>query len=596
MNDIKKIIYIFNKRQKIEFVFLIVITVIGGFVELLGVSSILPLVNTIMDENIIFENEIYFYIYSLLNMKSAREFVGLMAIALVVVFVIKNLYIVFMNNLHYKFIFSCQKKLSNHLFSSYMKQRYSFHLMHNSAELQRNVLQDVAVFSSTITAVMQLMTEIVVCVLLVAYLLSVDITTTISVILIVGVSTGIFYLFYHKFLGKCGQRYRELNALNIKWLQQSFGGVKEIKILHRETFFIDVFHNQYTRATDAVHRQKLLGVLPKPLMETLCIGGLLSVIAIQIYNGADAMNFIPTISVFAVAAFRMLPSFNRITSDLSVVMFNRAGVNAIYEELHSIEEMQDAYEESERVEQEYRLKMPLIFEKQIEVKDIWYRYENTETDVLKGINLVIPKNSSVAFIGASGSGKTTLVDNILGVLQPFSGKICVDGIDIRENILSWYDKLGYIPQNIYLTDDTIRNNIAFGIPAEEIDENKIWKALTEAQLDEFVKGLPEGLDTEIGEKGVRLSGGQRQRIGIARTLYNEPEVLVMDEATSALDNETENAFMESLGLLKGKVTMLVVAHRLTTVINCDVIYDISGGVITEVSHEEILEELNRQRK
>ena len=483
MIDFKKVMYIFNKKQKITFVCLIFITLIGGFVELLGVAAVMPLVNMVVDESVIYTNEIYHFIYQLLGMESSRQFIIVTAIALIFIYIIKNVYVFFMNDLQYRFIYSSQRKLSGYLFESYVRQDYVFHLGHNSSELQRNVLQDVSMFNSVISNALQLLAEVIVCILLIVYLFVMDVTTTVMIAVVVGIFVLGFYFCYKKVLVKWGERYRVLNALNIKWIQQSFGAIKEIKILHREPFFVDVFREQYDKNVDAIYKQKLLGLLPRPLMETMCIGGLLLAVAVKIYSGGDMSTFVPILSVFVVAASRMLPSFNRITSYMNVIMFNKAGVDAVYDELQNVAQMQEGLELNLESIKNYEERPAIEFENSIRVKDLYYRYPETEVDVLKGISLEIPKNKSVAFIGSSGAGKTTLVDVILGILSPLSGEILCDQTNITDNIFSWYDKLGYIPQNIYLIDDTIRNNIALGVHEDEIDEEKVWEALREAQLE-----------------------------------------------------------------------------------------------------------------
>ena len=301
-------------------------------------------------------------------------------------------------------------------------------------------------------------------------------------------------------------------------------------------------------------------------METVSVCALLLIVIIKIINGADMTHFVPVLSVFAVAVFRMLPSFNRLATYVSQIMFNKASVEAIYNDLKEFEtEEEFAIEENVRA---------IPFTKEICLKDVSFRYPDAEEDVVSNVELVIPKGKSVAFIGASGAGKTTLADIILGVLSAQNGEIVVDGQPINAMSREWHKKVGYIPQTIFLMDDTIRNNIAFGIETSKIDEKQLEEAIAGAQLKEFIDSLPEGLDTEIGESGVRLSGGQRQRIGIARALYFNPEILVLDEATSALDNDTESAVMEAIDNLAGTKTLLIIAHRLTTIKNCDIVYEI----------------------
>ena len=321
-----------------------------------------------------------------------------------------------------------------------------------------------------------------------------------------------------------------------------------------------------------IKQNSFLSSVPKPVMEALCIVGLMAAIIVRISTTAtDPGEFVGTLAVFAAAAFYLLPSANKMSEYLASIIHNGVVIRKIGEQYAAIRDMELADIESG----DYR---EVSLEREIAVEHLTFSYPDTEEPVLSDINVTIPKNASAAFIGPSGAGKTTMVDLILGVLKPQEGRIAVDGTDIAESYRGWHDKIGYIPQTIYMLDDTIRNNIAFG-QAEGIDDAAVWDALRQAQLDDFVKSLDEGLDTMIGEAGVRLSGGQRQRIGIARALYRKPEVLVLDEATSALDTETEEAVMEAIDSLQGRMTMLIIAHRLSTIKNCDIVYQVENGAV-----------------
>ena len=314
-------------------------------------------------------------------------------------------------------------------------------------------------------------------------------------------------------------------------------------------------------------------MVPKPLIETVCIAGLMGVISIKIARGVDLEYFIPTLSVFALAVIRILPSSSRIATNLSNIMFGWTSINAIYDDLKSVEELQRNQQNKDR--NENTVEIP--FQKQFEISNLFFKYNESDKYVLEDTNITIPKNVSIALVGSSGAGKTTLADVILGVLEYESGDVRVDNRIIDVTSRNWQKKIGYIPQSIYVLDDTIRRNVAFALEDEEIDDDKVWKALKDAQLLDFVKSLDQGLDTIIGEWGARVSGGQRQRIGIARALYNDPEILILDEATSALDSETEKAVMESIDALNGKKTMIIIAHRLSTIQNCQYVYKIEGG-------------------
>jgi len=370
-----------------------------------------------------------------------------------------------------------------------------------------------------------------------------------------------------------GNEYRVFVENQIKCMHQSFGGIKEIKISDNEQFFKDQFWDIAAGLARNQVKNGLYNAIPKPMMETMVIAVILVIVALKTASGNSASSFIPIITVFALAAFRLLPSVNKISSYVGVIMYNKVAVESVY---HEVNEMrQNVSMRESAVEEE------IHFHKAICLNDVVFAYDGAEKNVIDHVSLEIEKNTSVAFIGPSGAGKTTIVDVMLGILKNQEGSITVDGTDIRNAMSGWHQKIGYIPQVIYLMDDTIRNNIAFGIKPELIDDVQVWKALEEAQLKEFVETLDDGLDTMVGELGTRLSGGQRQRIGIARALYRKPELLVLDEATSALDNETEKAVMEAIDSLHGKLTLIIIAHRLTTIKNCDVVYEIKDGTVEE---------------
>ena len=408
----------------------------------------------------------------------------------------------------------------------------------------------------------------------------------VSLMIIMGVFVLIFTRLYRRRLTACGERYRTLYAAKEKWLLQTFHGIKEIKVMGREAFFYRNYAGTNYAFAEADREQNLNQMLTRPMIEITCIGGLLSIIAVQIACGAPISQYISVLSVFAMAAMRLLPSFNRIMSNTSSVMASVPGLDALANDMRRADAMhQDLPPQTGK---------PVRLDHAVEVSGLTFTYPGKTRPVLQDVSLTIPKHSAVALIGPSGSGKTTLADIILGLIQPQSGSVLVDGNSIFDNLDSWHKLVAYIPQNIYLIDDSIRANVAFGSAEEEISDDKIWQALKSAQLDTFVRSLEKGLDTMVGDQGVKLSGGQRQRIGIARALYHNPEVLVLDEATSALDSETETAVMDAINRLQGNKTILVIAHRLTTIRNCDTIYEVRNAGITLLSHEELQARLRKK--
>lgn len=578
MDSIKKALSIFNKKQKWKLLGIIVIILIGSIMELLGVTAILPFINVALEPTSIFENDILYTLYEWLNLEKPEDFLVVLGIGLIAIYILKNLYVIYMNNYIYKFAYRSQKELAVRLLTSYMRQPYSFFLKHNSADFIRNLNEDTMYFFETVIACLQFSAEFTVCVMLGTTLLVMDATLTMGVVVLMVIFVLTVFRMLKRNLERKGAQCREYRAEMNKWILQATGGIKETKILGKERFFIDNYKNLYNFFAEDYRRYKMYAFLPRPLMESLCICALLTIVVIKILNGADMTYFVPVLSVFAVAVFRMLPSFNRLATYVSQIMFNKASVEAIYTDLNEFDNknIADLKEDEGNIS----------FEKEIRLDNISFKYPDSEEDVVRDVKLVIPKGKSVAFIGPSGAGKTTLADIILGVLSAQKGSIMVDGHPINAMSKSWHQKVGYIPQTIFLMDDTIRNNIAFGIEPTKINEEQLTEAIAGAQLKDFIDSLPDGVDTEIGERGVRLSGGQRQRIGIARALYFNPEILVLDEATSALDNDTEAAVMGAIDSLAGSKTLLVIAHRLTTIKNCNIVYEIKDKKIGVAQNEK----------
>lgn len=569
----EKICYIFDERQKLKAALLFVVIIIGAFVELVGVSAVLPFISAVLSPDQILENPYLGGVYRALGFRDINEYIVFLGGAIIIVYIVKNIYVYIMHSMQYRFTYENQRRLSYKMMDCYMKQPYLFHLDHNSAELSRNINEDTVSFFEAILAGLQLASEGGVCLALLIFLLYQDITITVGVIALVGLFALVFMKVFKKRLKAAGKRSRDKQGSTRQAVLEALGGIKEIKVLNRERVFVEEYNEEYKDYAESNRRFKVYAMIPKPVMETISISGLLLIVCIKVALGADAASFIPTISVFAMAAFRMLPSANRIAEYLSRIMFSKPAIDAIYHDLKEIESLLENMKAAEDT-------ADITFEKEITVRKISFHYPNTEKNVFFDASLVIPKNKSVAFIGPSGQGKTTMADIILGLLEPQKGEVLVDGVNIRKGIPAWNRKLGYIPQTISLLDASIRDNILFGIGKDNIDENRLQEALKEAQLKEFIDTLEDGLDTVIGEGGVRLSGGQRQRIGIARALYHNPEVLVLDEATSALDNDTEAAVMGAIDYLAGSKTLIIIAHRLSTIRNCDLVYRIEGGEVS----------------
>lgn len=580
---LNKINYVLNKKQKINLMVLLVVIFIGAFVELLGVSAIMPVIEVAMNPAVIDEKWYLILIMDTMGFSDANEVLVFWALLLIVIYILKNIYVTMMYNLQYRFIFNNQQRLSVKMMKSYMKQDYLFHVSKNVAEFQRNITNDVNGFFTVVLNVLQFLAEFSVSVVLVVFLFVKDWVSTVAVASLLFLFLLFFAGFFKKVLVKKGEESRQANLLVTKWLLQSFSGIKEVKVTNAEPFFISNYDKQYKKCATVQRQQSILTYLPRPVMETVCICSLLFAMIIKLTVAkSDITSFVTTLSVFAVASFRMLPSFNKITGYLSGMMFNKPSIDAVYNDLKEIEALLDKKTVDRQDTRE------VTFEDCIKLNNVSFQYPENDKWVLRHADLEIKKNTSVALIGASGAGKTTAADLILGILESQAGAVTIDGINIKECMSSWHENIGYIPQTIYLMDDTIRANIAFGVPEAEIDDEAIEQAMKEAQLDVFVHSLKEGTGTVVGDRGVKLSGGQRQRIGIARALYRTPKVLVLDEATSALDNETEKEVMQAIDGLHGTRTMIVIAHRLSTIKKCDRIYEVGNGLITERIKEEVV--------
>lgn len=580
-----KISYIFNSKQKAQSVLLCVGLFIGALFELVGVSLITELITLISDASKIHENALLQSVYDIFKCKSDRHFYIIIVIALILVYLVKNIYLLWINYVQYTFIYDNQLKLSTRLIDCYLKKPYTYHLDKNSAEMVRNVMLDSERFFQMLLSVFLTISELLVSVFLCIFLLVVDWFITVSVVVILALFSGLFLVIFKgkaKEYGKINQIY---DGKMHQSINQALGAVKDIKILHREKYFSNAFFGYGRNKMDAVRNNNILGQAPKYLIETVCIGAVMFVIVVKLFQGNDLGTMIPQLAAFALAAFKLLPSVSKVNNYANLIIFLKPSVDLIYRDIKDTEDMIN-YEIQDKdgniISLVDKKSEDNTKTKSIKIENLSYRYPHTDRDVIKNVSFEIPLDNSIGLMGPSGAGKSTLADVILGILTPTEGRVMYGDMNVHEHPLKWSKKLAYIPQSIFLSDETIRNNVAFGIEDSDIDDEKVWKALKEAQLDDFVKSLPDRLDTQVGERGVRLSGGQRQRIGIARALYDNPEILVLDEATSALDSETETAVMEAIDRLAGSKTLILIAHRLSTLKNCNLIYKVEDGTVTSV--------------
>ncbi|MGG1399967.1 ABC transporter ATP-binding protein [Bacillus salipaludis] len=587
LNDsIKKLWVLFEKKDKKKFLLLFFMMIIAAIFETVGIGLIVPFVGIVTNPATIHEQHILSYIYELLNFNSTNAFILFGVIFLFAVYIFKNVYLLFFYYAQYRVIFNQKVKLSKEMFKEYLIKPYTFHLQRNSAELQRNVNGEVTkVFDGILIASFQLMTELLVIAFILSLLIATaPIATVTSGILLSGSVLVFFKTFRHKItdLGKENQRVsREV----IKWVNQGLGASKEIKVSGKENYFVNSYSNQSKIMANNTIYKNMLDQVPRLFIETLLVSVVLVTMVIIVFQGTDTDTLVATMSLFAMAAFRLMPSITRIVAMLTTIRFSQPALTVVYNDLILDNSSNSPAHQDKHIEPTKDNSGRKTFRHSINLENVYFRYPNQEEYSVKNVSLSIPIGNSVAFVGTSGAGKTTIVDIILGLFEPEKGRVTVDGIDLNELMPIWKNKIGYIPQSIYLSDETIQKNVAFGINDQDIDESAVQKAIEDAQLKDFIDSLPEGLNTVVGERGVRLSGGQRQRIGIARALYNNPEIIFLDEATSALDNSTEKEIMKAIDSLKGEKTLIIIAHRLSTIENCDIVFKVDKGKLVSVDNK-----------
>lgn len=586
-----KAMYVFNRKQKIRLIGLAITLIFDTIFELLGVISIYPFIALVLSPDMVETNAIINKIYVLCGSPEKKDFFVIIAFSIIGLYIVKNAYNGFAQYIRYGFVFNTKQELGVRLMRSYMNEPYSFFLEKNSSVLMRGVGTDVSQFFDLVFNILYVISDGFMMIVFGGYLIFTDWQLSLSVIAVMVVFILVFVKWNKKRATYYGKQTQENSGSMTKWLQQAFGGAKEIKLLRREEFFITNYEHYCKQSNQMNQRFMFINALPHLVLEAFCAGVVLLVIAVRVYNGADAVSFVPGMAVFAMTLFRLFPRVSRVNSSLNAVIFGYPYLQSVYDDLKMAEENEN---KQRKLIDEGTSENQLTFERCVELENIHFAYPNTEEEVISGVSLTIKKGQAIGLIGPSGAGKSTLADCVLGILELNEGRILCDGLDITHHIREWSAKLGYIPQTIFLSDDSVRNNVAFGLNDDEVSDDQVWAALEQAQLKEFVESLPEGLDTRIGERGVRFSGGQRQRIGIARALYNNPEILVLDEATSALDNETEAAVMESIEHLLGHKTMIIIAHRVTTVRNCDVIYKVEGGNVSVVAYDELAKDIAKK--
>jgi ABC-type multidrug transport system fused ATPase/permease subunit len=544
---------------------------VGMVLETLGVGLVIPAIALLTQSDFAHNYPSFQPTLQALGNPSQRSLAVGGMLVLVGVYLIKTLFLALLAWRQMRFAFGVQAQLSQRLFTLYLRQPYTFHLQRNSAQLIRNVINEVGVFTfNTILPGMLLLTESLVLLGLCSLLIVIEPLGALIVASVLGATAWGFHRLTRGRVARWGEARLHHEGLRIQHLQEGLSGAKDVKLLGRETDFLDQYRVHNVESARAGQLQLTLTQLPRLWLELLAVGGLAILVISMLAQNRALEAVLPALGLFAAAAFRLMPSVNRV---LGAVQSLRFGLPVI-DTLHT--EFMLAVPEAAVT---HRSVTP--FCTALELNQITYAYPGAAETALKDISLAIHHGESVGFIGASGAGKSTLVDILLGLLAPDTGEVRVDGNDIQKNLRNWQDQIGYVPQSIFLTDDTLRRNVAFGLPDEQINDAAVQRAIRAAQLEEFVDSLPDGLETFVGERGIRLSGGQRQRIGIARAIYHDPAVLVLDEATSSLDTETERGVMQAITALQGSKTILIIAHRLSTVEHCNRLYRMQDGRVVE---------------
>ena len=570
---LKKMNVLLDRRQKLAMAGLMVLMVIGAFLQTAGVGLLVQVVSVVIDPGAVEKSAMVRGFYDFLGCQDFQSFSVTVMALLIVTFAVKNVFLFVQQKLTFAFVYTNQFRTSERMMRNYLRRGYEFYLNADTAVVQRSITSDVNNMYALILALLQLLSDGVVSLFVVSYCLMANgLMTMLLAFSLVALMAAIKKVL-KPVMHKAGEDNQNYYSSLFKWISQTVQGIKEVKIICKEQYFVDEYRKCGKGYVDAVQRYSLYNNVPKLLIETVCIGVMMGYMIVLTVTGASTENMLEVLSTLAAAAFVLLPAVNRINNQINSIAYFEPFFMGVSDNLQ--EEIED-----DRVDMSFATeteKLPL--EQSIELRDITYAYPNTEKLIFDHAELEIAIGSAVGIVGTSGAGKSTIVDVLLGLLEVRSGAIYADGVDVKTCYRAFLKNIGYIPQMIFMLDDTIRRNVAFGVHDQDIDEERIWEVLREAQLDEFVKSLPEGLDTGIGERGIRLSGGQRQRIGIARALYYDPEVLILDEATSALDNDTEAAIMDSINRLHGRKTLVIIAHRLQTIEKCDVVYRVEDGKI-----------------
>ena len=587
---LREISCVLTRRQKIKCFGIVILIIIGSVLETLGVSIVIPFVQSILTPQELLKSRYFAKIASNFNISSNNEIVIFVGGCLVALYVVKNLFLMFSSYMQVSFRRSMECELSNQMLRTYMTRPYVYFLDTNSADVLRGITEDVDCLYSIVENTFVFMSSALTIALIMVFLFVSNPSMGFVLCILGMLSFLILVIVFRRILAGVGQRYIEAETEKKKYAYQAINGIKEINVMQRVDFFVEQYCSSNEKSRRSSTKYHTLNSYPMRIIEAVCISGIIVAICIVYSRGLVGNDFVSQMAAFAVAAFRLLPLVGTMVTVVNSFVYYWKGADNTYN--NTIEVRQYEKEKSEYIHEkigevdENSLILPM---EQLVISNIYWKYPKSEKSVLDDLSLAINRNESVGIVGESGSGKTTLSDIIMGLYRPQKGTVEIDGVDIYAIPKLWSRKIGYVPQEVFLTDDSVRANVSFGLYDDEIDDDKVWDALEMAQLRSFVENLPNGLDTLVGERGVKFSGGQRQRIAIARALYYNPDIMIFDEATSSLDNETEKAVMESIDALLGRKTLIIIAHRLSTIRNCDTIYEIVGGKAIKRNKSEIFD-------
>ncbi len=582
--------YVLNKKQKYNSIGVFFCMLLGSGLELLGVSSIYPFLQMMLDPEGIQQEWYISWLYDIRPTITTKSVLLIFGVGIILIYLLKNAFMILSAYVQNAYSAKFQFELSTLMLNSFLRRPYQFFLNTNSSVILRGIKGDVAGVYHIILNMFTILSEMLTIILLGTFLILTDAMMALSALALALACFMAVVFGFKKRMKKAGNDVREEEMQRNRYAYQAITGIKEITVADRIENFVDKYAGAAEKVQKATLTNAFLSACPDRILEGVCIGGFIGIVCVKIAVGTNIDTFIPVLGTFAMAAFKILPSVSKIATRVNSLVFYQKQLDATYDYLKAARE----YEAEMRAYSQKHIgkildrDVEIEFRDKLSIQNIKWKYLNSKEYVIDGLYLDIKKGESVALIGPSGAGKTTLADIIMGLLKPEAGTVEMDGKDIFAIPHQWARLIGYVPQSVFLTDDTLRNNVAFGVDEKEISDDKIWNALEKAQLREFAESLPYGLDTFVGERGVKFSGGQRQRVAIARALYENPEILVFDEATSALDNETEAAVMESIDSLQGVKTLIIIAHRLSTIRKCNKIYEVRNGVAVLRDRDEVI--------